>query len=199
MIIGLTGGIACGKSTVGAMLAARGALLVDADQAARDVVLPGMPALEEVAAEFGHGILQADGTLDRAKLGTLVFADKDKLRKLESILHPAIRSFMWERMNEAQAADPDKLIVADIPLLYETEQQSLYEGVLVVYIPRAMQLDRLLQRNPAMGAEQANQRINVQMDIERKRELADWVIDNSGTIEQTQQQVESFLDELRHR
>ena len=199
MIIGLTGGIACGKSTVGSMLAARGALLVDADQAARDVVVPGMPALEQVTAAFGHGILQADGTLDRAKLGSIVFADKDKLRTLESILHPAIRSYMWERMREAQAKDPDKLIVADIPLLYETDQQRLYEGVLVVYIPRAMQLDRLLQRNPDMGAEQANQRINAQMDIERKRELADWVIDNSGTLEQTGQQVESFLDGLRRR
>ncbi len=199
MIIGLTGGIACGKSTVGSMLAARGALLVDADQAARDVVVPGMPALEQVTEAFGNGILQMDGTLDRAKLGTIVFADKDKLRTLESILHPAIRSFMWERMREAQANDPDKLIVADIPLLYETDQQHLYEGVLVVYIPRAMQLDRLLQRNPDMGAEQANQRINVQMDIERKRELADWVIDNSGTIEETEQQVESFLDGLRQR
>lgn len=199
MIIGLTGGIACGKSTVGSMLAARGALLVDADQAARDVVVPGMPALEQVTDAFGHGILQMDGTLDRAKLGTIVFADKNKLRTLESILHPAIRSFMWERMREAQANDPDKLIVADIPLLYETDQQHLYEGVLVVYIPRAMQLDRLLQRNPDMGAEQANQRINVQMDIERKRELADWVIDNSGTREETAQQVESFLDGLRQR
>jgi len=199
MIIGLTGGIACGKTTVGEMLTARGALLVDADQAARDVVLPGMPALEAVTSLFGSHILQPDGTLDRAKLGAIVFADKDKLRKLEGILHPAIRSHMWERMNAAEAEDPEKLIVADIPLLYETEQQGLYEGVLVVYIPRPMQLERLLRRNPSMGAEQANQRINVQMDIERKRELADWVIDNSGSIEETARQADAFMDAMRRR
>ena len=199
MIIGLTGGIACGKSTVGAMLSARGALLVDADQAARDVVLPGMSALAAVTAAFGQDILLADGTLDRATLGKIVFADKDKLRLLEGILHPAIRSHMWDRMRAAKAEEPDRLVVADIPLLFETEQQHLYEGVLVVYIPRPMQLERLLQRNPAMGLEQANQRLNVQMDIERKRELADWVIDNSGSIEQTERQAEAFMDAMRRR
>ncbi|HUC93428.1 MAG TPA: dephospho-CoA kinase [Paenibacillus sp.] len=196
MIIGLTGGIACGKSTVGAMLASRGALLVDADRVAREVVLPGEPALAAVAAAFGQAVMQEDGTLNRAKLGETVFADSDKLRTLESILHPAIRSRMWEQMNRAKAEEPGRLIVADIPLLFETNQQGLYEGVLVVYVPREVQLARLLLRNPGLTEAQALQRIETQMDIERKKSLADWVIDNSGTIEQTERQVETFWNGL---
>ncbi|EXX90948.1 dephospho-CoA kinase [Paenibacillus darwinianus] len=196
MIIGLTGGIACGKSTVGAMLASRGALLVDADRVAREVVLPGEPALAAVAGVFGQVILHEDGTLNRAKLGEIAFADSDKLRTLESILHPAIRTRMWEQMNRTKADEPGRLIVADIPLLYETNQQDLYGGVLVVYVPRQVQLARLLSRNPGLTREQALQRIEAQMDIERKKSLADWVIDNSGTITETERQVEAFWNEL---
>ena len=140
--------------------------------------------------------MQEDGTLNRAKLGETVFADSDKLRTLESILHPAIRSRMWEQMNRAKAEEPGRLIVADIPLLFETNQQGLYEGVLVVYVPREVQLARLLLRNPGLTEAQALQRIETQMDIERKKSLADWVIDNSGTIEQTERQVETFWNGL---
>ncbi|EXX90696.1 dephospho-CoA kinase, partial [Paenibacillus darwinianus] len=170
--------------------------LVDADRVASEVVLPGEPALAAVAGVFGQVILHEDGTLNRAKLGEIAFADSDKLRTLESILHPAIRTRMWEQMNRTKADEPGRLIVADIPLLYETNQQDLYGGVLVVYVPRQVQLARLLSRNPGLTREQALQRIEAQMDIERKKSLADWVIDNSGTITETERQVEAFWNEL---
>ncbi|CAM4320656.1 dephospho-CoA kinase [Paenibacillus tarimensis] len=195
MKIGLTGGIACGKSTVAAMLKQRGAMLVDADQVAREVVLPGEPALSEVTAVFGQAVINPDGSLNRAKLGEIVFADKDKLRQLEGILHPAIRKRMWTIIDAAEQDNPGRLIAADIPLLYETGQQHLYDGILVVYIPRELQLKRLLQRNPDLAEEQARQRIDAQMDIGQKKELADWVIDNSGTLDQTEQQVNALWTE----
>ncbi|WP_308635008.1 dephospho-CoA kinase [Paenibacillus silvisoli] len=192
MILGLTGGIACGKSTVSAMLVAHGAKLVDADQVAREVVLPGEPALAAIVAEFGQAVLQEDGTMNRAEVGKLVFGNAERLAKLESILHPAIRERMWSRIRAYKAENPDQLIVADIPLLYETGQASLYEGVMVVYVPRAVQIERLMQRN-SIPREQAEQRVSLQMDIEEKKRLADFVIDNSGTLEETERQIELFL------
>jgi dephospho-CoA kinase len=195
MIIGLTGGIACGKSTVAAMLVARGAFLVDADAVAREVVEPGEPALEAIASAFGQAVKKADGTLDRKKLGAIVFEDRDKLRQLEAILHPAIRARMKARIDAYAQANPGKLAVADVPLLFETGQASAYEGVLVVYVPRAVQIERLMRRD-GIDEEKAKQRIALQMDIEEKRKRATWVIDNSGTVEQTEQQVERFWRSL---
>ncbi|NBD27007.1 dephospho-CoA kinase [Paenibacillus glycinis] len=194
MKLGLTGGIACGKSTVSAMLVARGAKLVDADQAAREVVLPGEPALEAIAAEFGQAVLNEDGTMNRAEVGKLVFNDRDRLNVLESILHPAIRNRMWTQIRAHEAEDPAQLIIADIPLLYETGQADLYDAVMVVYAPKTVQAERLMTRN-GLTREQAEQRIDLQMDIEQKRSLADVVIDNSGTLDDTKQQVERFWQE----
>ncbi|QYR23288.1 dephospho-CoA kinase [Paenibacillus sp. sptzw28] len=191
MRLGLTGGIASGKSTVSAMLAARGAKIVDADQVAREVVLPGEPALESIVSVFGQAVLNADGTMNRSELGRLVFGDRERLDKLESILHPAIRVRMWKQMDAYLEEDPDRLVVADIPLLYETGQASLYDGVMVVYIPRALQMERLMVRN-ALSADQAKQRIDLQMDIEEKKRLADFIIDNSGTLEDTKGQIAQF-------
>ena len=192
MIIGLTGGIACGKSTVSAMLAERGAFVVDADEVAREVVEPGEPALAEVAAVFGQAVLREDGTLDRRKLGEIVFADPEKRKRLEAILHPAIRERMWASIRKVKEDEPGRIVVADIPLLYETGQQGLYDGVLVVYVPRELQIRRLMARNPELTEAQALGRINAQIDIERKKEMADWVIDNSGSLESTERQVEAL-------
>ncbi|XEC93311.1 dephospho-CoA kinase [Paenibacillus tarimensis] len=192
MKIGLTGGIACGKSTVAGMLAERGAVLVDADQVAREVVLPGEPALEAVVRQFGQAVLNQDGTLNRSALGMIVFRDKVKLNALESILHPVIRSRMQEKMNTYLEEDPARLVVADIPLLYETEQEDLYAGVMVVYVPAEVQVERLMKREPDLSREQAQIRIKLQLDIEEKRERADWVIDNSGSLEETARQVDDF-------
>jgi len=196
LIIGLTGGIACGKSTVSAMLAERGAFVVDADRIAREVVMPGEPALAEIAAVFGQAVIRDDGTLDRRKLGEIVFADPEKRKRLEAITHPAIRERMWARIRRVKADEPGRIVVADIPLLYETGQQGLYDGVLVVYAPREVQIRRLMARNPELTEAQALERINAQMDIERKKELADWVIDNGGSLESTGRQVEALWREL---
>ncbi|WP_424768379.1 dephospho-CoA kinase [Paenibacillus sp. sgz302251] len=191
MIIGLTGGIASGKSTVARMLVERGALLVDADQVAREVVQPGEPALEAIASSFGQAVLETDGSLNRKALGEIVFRDKSALAKLEAITHPAIRERMQNRIHKYAEKHPKRLIVADIPLLYETKQQNLYEGVMVVYVPAIIQRERMMERN-AVTLEEAERRVSLQMDIEQKRTLADWVIDNSGTLEETERQVEDF-------
>ena len=120
MNIGLTGGIACGKSTVSAMLVSRGALLVDADQIARDVVEPGSPVLEQVAAHFGQAVLQADGSLHRKKLGEIIFGNTEARKQLESILHPPIRARCVRQMEAYELQFPDKLVVVDVPLLIES-------------------------------------------------------------------------------
>ncbi|MBA2943954.1 dephospho-CoA kinase [Paenibacillus sp. CGMCC 1.16610] len=191
MNIGLTGGIACGKSTVSAMLVSRGALLVDADQIARDVVQPGSPVLEQVAAHFGQAVIQEDGSLHRKKLGEIVFGNTDARKQLEHILHPPIRKMIREQMEAYEKQFPDKLVVVDIPLLFESDLSFMFEEVLVVYVPPHIQVERLMRRDN-LTESAANNRINAQMSIEEKRKLADIVIDNSGTWEDTLSSVERF-------
>ncbi|ACT00198.1 dephospho-CoA kinase [Paenibacillus sp. JDR-2] len=191
MKIGLTGGIATGKSTVAAMLVERGAMLVDADQVAREVVMPGEPALEAVASAFGQAVIHTDGTLDRKALGGIVFNNRELLAQLENILHPAIRNRMQQRIRQYEELNPRQLVVADIPLLYETGQEKLYDGVMVVYVPRTLQLKRLMERN-GLAEDEAQRRIGLQMDIEQKRSHAEWVIDNSGSLDETRRQVDDF-------
>lgn len=195
MNIGLTGGIACGKSTVSAMLAARGANLIDADRIAREIVLPGSPVLAQVAQRFGQAILLPDGSLDRKRLGAIVFGDEQARKDLEGVLHPPIRALMRERKEQFEAEQPDKLVVLDIPLLYESELEWLVDRVMVVYCPRDVQLERLISRDGIM-AEQAEARLAAQLPIEEKRRKADIVIDNSGTIEHTERQVDAFWSSL---
>lgn len=191
MIIGLTGGIASGKSTVSAMLAELGAAVVDADQVAREVVLPGEPALREVADAFGQAILNEDGTLNRSKLGEIVFADEAKRKKLEAILHPAIRQVMTDRIERLEKENPKRLVVADIPLLYETGLDARYPEVMVVYVPPSVQLKRLMERD-GLSEDKARERLLAQLPIDEKKAKADWVIDNSGTREATRRQVLDF-------
>lgn len=193
-LIGLTGGIATGKSTVAAMLAGRGAIVVDADRLAREVVEPGRPALAEIAAEYGPGVLAADGSLDRAALGALVFADADRRRRLEAITHPRISALMAERIAEAVTAAPP-LVVVDIPLLFENGRSGMVEGVLVVYADAATQLRRLLDRD-GLGEADARRRIAAQMPVEEKRRLATWVIDNRGDLEATRGLVDAWWAEV---
>ncbi|WP_217596312.1 dephospho-CoA kinase [Cohnella sp. GbtcB17] len=196
MNIGLTGGIATGKSTVARMLVARGAALVDADRIAREIVEPGQASLARIAERFGDRVIQADGTLDRRLLGTIVFADADERKALEAITHPAIRELMRERIAALEAERPDRLVVADIPLLYESGLQHLYEGVMVAYVPREVQRARLIGRD-GLSPEEADKRIEAQMDIEEKRRLADYVIDNSGSLADTEAQLDRFWRSLR--
>jgi dephospho-CoA kinase len=194
MNIGLTGGIACGKSTVASLLTQRGAFLIDADRIAREVVEPGSMGLDRIVERFGQAVLQVDGSLNRKKLGELVFSDTAARRELESILHPQIRSLMKERMTKAEQDQPTRLVVVDVPLLYESKLQSMFEAIMVVYVPVHVQRERLMSRD-GLTLEQAEARIQSQMPIEEKRGLADFVIDNSGTIESTREQLERFWRE----
>lgn len=192
MNIGLTGGIACGKSTVAAMLAARGAILVDADAIAREVVEPGSPALGEIAVRFGQDVINEDGSLHRKRLGEIVFADPNAKRDLEQILHPRIRQIMMGRMRENESRYPDKLVVVDVPLLYESKLESWFSEVMVVYVPREIQLTRLIQRD-GLTTELAERRLSAQLPIDEKKARADYVIDNQGSLSATEEQVETFL------
>lgn len=191
MNIGLTGGIACGKSTVSAMLTRRGAILIDADRLAREVVEPGTPALAEVARIFGQAVLKEDGSLNRKELGKLIFGSEERRQVLEGILHPPIRKLMLERMEENERLYPDKLVVADVPLLYESGMEELFQEVLVVYVPPEVQVRRLMERD-RLDEEEALKRLQAQMPIEWKKEWADYVIDNSGAVTDTELQVEGF-------
>ncbi|WNR43280.1 dephospho-CoA kinase [Paenibacillus roseipurpureus] len=191
MNIGLTGGIACGKSTVSRMLVSRGALLVDADQIARDVVEPGSPVLEQVASHFGQVVIGSDGSLQRKKLGEIIFGSPEARKQLEAILHPPIRARMREQMTSYELEYPTKLVVVDVPLLIESNLVSMFQEIMVVYVPRPVQLERLMARD-GLSLETAQLRLDAQMSIEEKRKMADVVIDNSGTLEETNKRVELF-------
>ncbi|MCE5171344.1 dephospho-CoA kinase [Paenibacillus profundus] len=191
MNIGLTGGIASGKSTVSNLLVERGALLVDADRIAREVVLPGSPVLDKIAELFGTDMLLEDGSLDRKRLGEVVFASEEQRKVLEGVTHPAIRHEMIAQISRLEGEYPDKLVVVDVPLLYESGLTEMFESVVVVYVPKEIQLQRLIQRD-GIDAVQAERRLQSQWDIEEKRTLADVVIDNSQGLEYTEQQVERF-------
>jgi dephospho-CoA kinase len=195
MIIGLTGGIASGKSTVSALLVSKGARLVDADVIAREVMLPGHEVLAAAVKQFGSEILFPDGTLNRGKLGDIVFQDPAALQALNNLTHPAIRREIRERMNSMEVEDPEKLTIVDIPLLFESGLENMFHEILVVYVPREVQIARLMERN-GLSLEQAEARLNAQMDIEAKRKKADYIIDNSGELAHTEQQVAVLWDRL---
>lgn len=181
-LIGLTGGIASGKSTVAGMLAGRGAAIVDADELAREVVRPSSDGLAAVVERFGPGVLDDQGALDRRALGRLVFADPAARAALEDITHPRIEALLEARV-WAALRSPAPLVVADIPLLFERERERGLDGVLLVYAPSRVQRQRLVERG--LTATEAEQRIASQLDIEEKRRRATWVIDNSGAIDAT--------------
>lgn len=196
MYLGLTGGIATGKSTVAAMLVDKGARLIDADQIAREVVEPGSEVLREVAAAFGQAVLLADGSLNRAYLGKLIFQNADNRHKLNAIIHPPIRLLIRQRMEDISNREPDRLIVVDIPLMYESGLETAYpfEEIMLVYVPAPIQLKRLMLRDQ-LNEEEARQRISAQMPIEEKRVRADRIIDNSHSVEHTKEQIDRFWNE----
>lgn len=188
--IGLTGGIGSGKSTVAALLAARGARIVDADRVAREVVEPGTPGLEAVAAAFGPGVLTPDGALDRPALAAVVFADPDARRRLDGIVHPLVRARAAELV---AAAPPDAVVVQDVPLLVETGQAGSYDLVLVVEADLDTRVRRLVGRG--LSEDDARARIAAQASDGQRRAVADVVLDNSGTVEELEVQVERFWAE----
>lgn len=177
--VGLTGNIAAGKSSVAQVWRALGAHLIDADVLARRAVEPGTPALREIARAFGNGVLREDGSLDRAALRAVVFADAAARERLERIVHPAVAALRDGEMEVARAAGA-ALVVADIPLLFEVGRQGVYDRVVLVDAPTAERLRRLVENRSLTPAE-AERIIAAQMPAERKRDLADIVIDNAGT------------------
>ena len=188
--IGLTGGIGSGKSTVAGLLAAHGARIVDADRIAREVVEPGTPGLEAVVAAFGQEVLTPEGALDRPALAAVVFADPDARRRLDGIVHPLVRARAAELV---AAAPPDAVVVQDVPLLVETGQAGSYDLVLVVQADRDTRVRRLVGRG--LSEEDARARIAAQATDEQRRAVADVVLDNSGTVEELEAQVERFWAE----
>jgi dephospho-CoA kinase len=195
MVIGLTGGIASGKSTVAGMFADLGAVVIDADKIARDVVAPGQEGLHSIVLHFGEEILDQEGRLDRKKMGEIVFSDEEARKHMNSLLHPLIRKRMEQEKQKALLLHPP-LIILDIPLLYESNWQAKLEKVVVVYVPEQLQLQRLMNRNH-LTQEEAEQRISAQMSIEEKKKRADFLIDNSGTMEETKEQVDLLFGQLR--
>ncbi len=191
-LIGVTGGIATGKSTVDRMLEARGAAVIDADQLAREVVRRGEPALDEVAARFGPVVIQADGSLDRQRLGTIVFADPQARRDLDQITHPRINELMRDRI-AAALAGPAPLVAVDIPLLFENARESIFEGVLLVYAPREVQVRRLRERD-GLDEAAAVQRLAAQLPIDEKRDRATWIIDNTRGVDATARAVDDWWE-----
>ncbi|NLJ55438.1 MAG: dephospho-CoA kinase [Firmicutes bacterium] len=195
-IIGLTGNIACGKSTVAQMLAEKGALVIDADQLAREVVRPGQPAWAAIVKWLGEGVLLEDGSLDRQKIASHVFNDKGALQKLNALTHPQVISLFHTRSRECAKGDPGKIIVWDVPLLFEAEMEGMVNCVVVVASREETQISRLRERN-GFSREEARQRIRSQLELQKKIQGADFVLDNDSTIEFLQQQVDSLWEKLQ--
>jgi dephospho-CoA kinase len=192
MRVGLTGGVASGKSTVSAMLDDLGAVVIDADALAREVVEPGTPGLGAVVAEFGAEVLTDDGRLDRAKLGALVFADRTRRAALEAIVHPLVRA----RAAEIEEAAPaGVLVVHDIPLLVETGQPASFDAVVVVDVPEKVQVERAV-RERGWTEDEARARVAAQASRSDRLAAATHVVENSGTIEDLRQRVAEVFEKL---
>jgi len=199
--VGLTGGIGSGKSEVSRRLAAGGAVLIDADMAAREVVKPGTPGLAAIAATFGAEVFRPDGSLDRERLASIVFSDEAMRAKLNAIVHPLVREWMGAAELAAIAAaapGEDLVIVHDVPLLAESGRSVDFDVVVVVDVPPDVQLDRLVTRR-GMAAAQAGARMAAQASRERRLAVADIVIDNSGSLDDLDRRVADVWADLRRR
>ena len=202
LLVGLTGGIATGKSTVSCMLRGLGAEIIDADLLAREVVEPGQPAWHEIVGEFGRDVVNPDGTLDRKKLGAIVFANPERRNRLEAITHPAIRAGVQARLHELAARGFAGIVFYDAAILIEALGHKDVERMVVVITDEATQAARLRGRDGTDDAE-GRRRIASQMPLAEKAKLADYVIDNSGDREATAEQVRrvfaALMGELRAR
>ncbi len=193
-IIGVTGGIASGKSSVSKWLISKGYPVIDADIAARKVVEPGMPALEEIKNAFGQDICLTDGTLDRKKLGSIVFSNSEKRQMLNGIVHPAVRKWMMEETEKA-LHEGKELVFMDIPLLFESNLTHMVEEIILVYVKPEVQLKRLMARDH-FTEEEALARIRAQMPIDDKKKLADYIVDNNGEFFETEEQLIDLIKQL---
>lgn len=197
-LIALTGGIASGKSTIARRLAEHGAIVVDADQIVRDVQAPGSPVLDHIAATFGADVLTPDGTLDRAALGAKVFGDPELLKKLNSIVHPAVRDESQRRFQEALADDPEVVVVYDVPLLVEARVDDPWDTIVVAHAPATERLRRLVELR-GMDGQAAQERIDAQVSDDQRLAIADVVIDTSGDIAETRRQTDALWERIRPR
>lgn len=193
--VGLTGGIGSGKSEVSRRLVARGAELIDADLLAREVVRPGTPGLAAVVGEFGDQVLLPDGALDRPRLASIVFADEERLKALNAITHPLIARRSQELV---AAAPPGAIVVYDVPLLVENGLAGFHDAVVVVDVPVAVQLERLVTLR-GMSEDEARARIAAQATREQRRAVATHVIDNSGSLGELDAQVDALWSDLAAR
>ena len=194
-LVGLTGGIASGKSTVAAILRRLGASIVNADELSREVVQPGQDAWNEITKSFGSDILQEDMTLDRKKLRKIVFDNPEARKKLEAIIHPRVRALAEKRISELAAAG-SSVIVYEVPLLFEAQIHLWLRPVILVACNVETQRKRLLERDHLTKLE-AQQHLDAQMSLEEKRKLADYVIENDGALEDLEQQVRTVLQKIQ--
>jgi dephospho-CoA kinase len=196
--VGLTGGIASGKSTVARMLTEQGAILIDFDELAHAVQEPGGPVWQEIVRRFGEGILLPDRRIDRSRLGAIVFAEPEKREMLNRLVHPAVLAEWRLRLGAIGKAGKDAVVLSDVPLLIEAGLDTMVDVVLLVYIPPEEQIRRLTARN-GFTREEAEQRIAAQMPIGDKVVHADIVIGNAGSVEETRHEVDMAWEELRRR
>jgi dephospho-CoA kinase len=200
-VVGLTGGIGTGKSTVSRLLAELGAEVIDSDAIVHELQAPGAPLLAEIADAFGPAVIRPDGSLDRAAVAAIVFRDEASRLRLNALVHPAVGRETARRLEAARARGA-QLVILDIPLLFETRVAGSASranlgatAVVVVYAPRELQVRRLVERSGYDRAE-AERRVEAQLPIEEKRERADYVIDNSGSLEETRRQVQALYERL---
>lgn len=198
IIAGLTGGIASGKSTVSGFFADAGAYIIDADEIARAVVSPGLPAYDEIISYFGQSILLADGGIDRKRLGDIIFNDPRKKTRLDAIVHPRVYKRSQALIAQIAAGTPEAVIILDIPLLLEAGMETGLQEVIVVYVPESLQLKRLMNRD-GLDRQAAMARIRSQMPIEKKRRRASIVIDNSGSLAYSRRQTLAVFNRLKKR
>ncbi len=191
MIIGLTGSIASGKSTISKMLEAKGYPIVDADKIARLVVEPGTSTIQEIYKTFGDEVIHENGSLNREALGARIFGNEEERENLNAIMHPAIRAEMLKQ-KEAHISSGANTVVMDIPLLFESKLQSFVDRVIVVSVNREKQKERLMNRN-ALTLKETEKRMNAQLPMKMKELKADAIIDNNGTIEASKEQLENIL------
>lgn len=194
-LVALTGGIASGKSTIARRLAEHGAVVIDADQLVREVQAPGSPVLDAIADAFGDEMLRPDGSLDRAALGSRVFGDEAAIRRLNAIVHPAVRAESARRFAEAFAADPAAIVVYDVPLLVEARAEDPWELVVVAHAPADIRASRLVELRGLSEAEAAA-RIASQAPDEARLRIADVVIDTAGTLDETLRQTDELWNRL---
>ena len=196
LVIGLTGGIATGKSTVATIFKKAGAVIIDADQIARELVKKGQPAHRAIVEKFGKNVLLPDGEINRSALGDIIFNDPHKKDLLNKIVHPYVRREQERQLKQIEKANPNTLVILDIPLLLESEMYKDLSDVVVVYAPEHIQIQRLMQRDNIPRAD-ALARVRSQMPIEEKKDKATIVIDNSSSRENTRKQTLKIFQQLK--